>query len=92
VDDACDIQPALTRHLVVGDDVTCARCKDLRAAARATAKAGRDQQVQGIEASNTKKTTVEPHKPTEIRAIVSPVPYAVAARTAYADGWRTGKK
>jgi vanillate/3-O-methylgallate O-demethylase len=44
------------------------------------------------EASNTRKTTVEPHKPTEIRAIVSPVPYAVTARTAYAEGWRTGKK
>ena len=43
------------------------------------------------EASNTKKTTVEPHKAAEIRAIVSPVPYAVAARTQYAEGWRTGK-
>jgi vanillate/3-O-methylgallate O-demethylase len=40
----------------------------------------------------TRKTTVERHKQTEIRAIVSPVPYAVTARTAYADGWRTGKK
>ena len=40
----------------------------------------------------SKKTTVEPHKQAEIRAIVSPVPYAVAARTAYAEGWRTGKK
>jgi vanillate/3-O-methylgallate O-demethylase len=40
----------------------------------------------------SKKTTVEPHKQTEIRAIVSAVPYAAAARTAYADGWRTGKK
>jgi vanillate/3-O-methylgallate O-demethylase len=38
------------------------------------------------------KTTVERHKQTEIRAIVSPVPYAVTARTGYADGWRTGKK
>jgi vanillate/3-O-methylgallate O-demethylase len=40
----------------------------------------------------TRKTTVEPHKQAEIRAIVSPVPYAVTARTAYAEGWRTGKK
>jgi vanillate/3-O-methylgallate O-demethylase len=40
----------------------------------------------------TKKTTVEPHKMGEIRAIVSPVPYAVTARTGYAEGWRTGKK
>lgn len=44
------------------------------------------------EAQNTGKTTVEPHKAAEIRAIVSPVPYAVTARTAYAEGWRTGKK
>ena len=40
----------------------------------------------------TAKTTVERHKQAEIRAIVSPVPYAVTARTAYAEGWRTGKK
>jgi vanillate/3-O-methylgallate O-demethylase len=40
----------------------------------------------------TGKTTVERHKQTEIRAIVSPVPYAATARMAYADGWRTGKK
>jgi vanillate/3-O-methylgallate O-demethylase len=40
----------------------------------------------------TGKTTVERHKQTQIRAIVSAVPYAVAARTAYAEGWRTGKK
>jgi vanillate/3-O-methylgallate O-demethylase len=40
----------------------------------------------------TKKTTVEPHKMAEIRAIVSPVPYAVTARQNYAEGWRTGKK
>ena len=40
----------------------------------------------------TRKTTVERHKQAEIRAIVSPVPYAVTAREAYAEGWRTGKK
>ena len=40
----------------------------------------------------TGKTTVERHKQTEIRAIVSPVPYAVTARSGYAEGWRTGKK
>ena len=40
----------------------------------------------------TRKTTVERHKQAEIRAIVSPVPYAVTAREAYAVGWRTGKK
>src|SRR5690606_22209216 len=43
------------------------------------------------EPATTKKTTVEPHKQAEIRAIVSPVPYAVTARTGYAEGWRTGK-
>ena len=35
---------------------------------------------------------VERHKQGEIRAIVSPVPYAVTARQSYAEGWRTGKK
>jgi vanillate/3-O-methylgallate O-demethylase len=43
------------------------------------------------EPTPTRKTTVEPHKMAEIRAIVSPVPYAVTARTAYAEGWRTKK-
>ena len=37
----------------------------------------------------TKKPTVEPHIQTEIRAIVSPVPYSEVARIAYAPpGWR----
>ena len=37
-----------------------------------------------------RKPTVEPHVQTEIRAIVSPVPYAETARKVYADGsWRT---
>jgi len=36
------------------------------------------------------KTTVEPHEQIEIRAVVSPVPYAVTARTEYHGGWRTG--
>jgi vanillate/3-O-methylgallate O-demethylase len=35
------------------------------------------------------KTTVEPHEQIEVRAIVSPVPYAATARREYADGWRT---
>jgi syringate O-demethylase len=37
----------------------------------------------------TRKPTVEPHVQTEIRAIVSPVPYTETVRKTYADtGWR----
>jgi vanillate/3-O-methylgallate O-demethylase len=46
----------------------------------------------GEPGGGSKKTTVEAHKMGEIRAIVSPVPYAVTARSSYAEGWRTGKK
>jgi vanillate/3-O-methylgallate O-demethylase len=35
------------------------------------------------------KTTVQPHRQIEVRAIVSPVPYAETARLQYAEGWRT---
>ena len=45
--------------------------------------------VWGEENGGTKKTTVEPHKQTEIRVRVSPVPYAQEARENYADSWRT---
>jgi vanillate/3-O-methylgallate O-demethylase len=45
--------------------------------------------VWGEEGGGSKKTTVERHRQTEIRAIVSPVPYAKQARTSYAQGWRT---
>jgi vanillate/3-O-methylgallate O-demethylase len=48
--------------------------------------------VWGEEAGGTKKTTVEPHKQTEIRATVSPVPYSSVVRETYAEGWRTAKK
>lgn len=37
----------------------------------------------------TRKPTVERHIQTEIKAVVSPVPYSEVARDAYADGWRT---
>ena len=37
----------------------------------------------------TSKPTVEPHVQTQIKAIVSPVPYSEVARDNYADGWRT---
>ena len=35
------------------------------------------------------KTTVQPHEQFSVRAVVSPVPYAVTARTEYHGGWRT---
>jgi vanillate/3-O-methylgallate O-demethylase len=45
--------------------------------------------IWGEEGGGTKKTTVEPHKQTEIRVKVSPVPYSRDARETYAEGWRT---
>ncbi len=48
--------------------------------------------IWGEEDGGTEKTTVEPHRQVEIRAIVSPVPYSKVAREAYATGWRTGNK
>src|SRR3984885_14185795 len=45
--------------------------------------------VWGEEGGGTKKATVERHTQTEIRAVVSPVPYAKTAREEYASGWRT---
>ena len=47
--------------------------------------------VWGEEGGGSEKTTVEPHRQIEIRAIVSPVPYSKVAREQYAEGWRTGK-
>ena len=47
--------------------------------------------VWGEEGGGTSKPTVERHRQISIRAIVSPVPYAEAAREAYAPpGWRKG--
>jgi hypothetical protein len=43
----------------------------------------------GEESGGTKKPTVERHKQIEIRAIVSPAPYAKQARTSYHEGWRS---
>jgi vanillate/3-O-methylgallate O-demethylase len=45
--------------------------------------------VWGEENGGTAKSTVERHKQTEIRAIVSPVPYSKVVRETYAEGWRT---
>ena len=47
--------------------------------------------VWGEEGGGTKKTTVERHKQTEIRAVVSPVPYSKTVRESYHEGWRTQK-
>jgi vanillate/3-O-methylgallate O-demethylase len=43
----------------------------------------------GEEGGGSKKTTVERHKQIEIRAIVSPAPYAKQAQTTYHEGWRS---
>ena len=47
--------------------------------------------VWGEEGGDSLKPTVERHVQTEIRAIVSPVPYSEVARTSYAQGWRTAQ-
>lgn len=44
--------------------------------------------VWGEPDGGTSKPTVEPHEQTEIKAIVSPVPYSNVARDSYADSWR----
>jgi len=45
--------------------------------------------VWGEAGGGTRKPTVERHRQTEIRAIVSPVPYSQVVRETYAKGWRT---
>jgi len=47
--------------------------------------------VWGEAGGGTKKSTVERHKQTEIRALVRPVPYSKVAREMYAKGWRTAQ-
>ncbi|MWV26674.1 vanillate/3-O-methylgallate O-demethylase [Aurantiacibacter rhizosphaerae] len=48
--------------------------------------------VWGEENGGTEKTTVEPHKQINVKAIVSPVPYGKMAADTYATGWRTSRK
>jgi glycine cleavage system aminomethyltransferase T len=48
--------------------------------------------VWGEENGGTSKPTVERHVQTEMRAIVSPVPYAEVARANYAPGWRSAQQ
>jgi len=45
--------------------------------------------VWGEPGGGSAKPAVERHVQTEIQAVVSPVPYAEVARTAYAESWRT---
>jgi vanillate/3-O-methylgallate O-demethylase len=47
--------------------------------------------VWGEPGGGSAKTTVDPHKQLQVRAVVSPVPYSVTARLEYAEGWRTGR-
>jgi vanillate/3-O-methylgallate O-demethylase len=51
---------------------------------------GTELKVLWGENPNTRKTSSQPHKQREVRVVVSPVPYAVTARTEYHGGWRTG--
>ena len=48
--------------------------------------------VWGEENGGTSKTTVEPHRQIEVRAVVSPVPYSRVARETYHEGWRTQRE
>jgi vanillate/3-O-methylgallate O-demethylase len=45
--------------------------------------------VWGEEGGGTKKSTVERHKPLDVRVKVAPVPYARDVRESYHQGWRT---
>jgi vanillate/3-O-methylgallate O-demethylase len=47
--------------------------------------------VWGEPDGGTRKTAVQPHRQKDVRAIVSPVPYAKVARLEYASGWRTSR-
>ena len=48
--------------------------------------------VWGEEGGGSAKPTVEPHVQTEIRAVVSPVPYVEAVRSSYAPrSWRAAR-
>ncbi|HVL59943.1 MAG TPA: aminomethyl transferase family protein [Microbacterium sp.] len=45
--------------------------------------------VWGEPNGGTTKASVEPHEQTEVRVVVSPVPYSTVARASYQGGWRT---
>jgi vanillate/3-O-methylgallate O-demethylase len=44
--------------------------------------------VWGEPDGGSRKSTVQPHRQKDVRAIVSPVPYSEVVRTSYAEGWR----
>ena len=44
--------------------------------------------VWGEPGGGSSKPVVQPHRQINVRAIVSPAPYAVTARLEYAQGWR----
>ncbi|RKT35531.1 aminomethyltransferase [Microbacterium sp. AG1240] len=46
--------------------------------------------VWGEPDGGTSKASVEKHEQTEVRVVVSPVPYSTVARSTYQGGWRTG--
>lgn len=48
--------------------------------------------VWGEPDGGSRKASVEPHEQTEVRVVVSPVPYSTVARQEYHGGWRTGYK
>jgi vanillate/3-O-methylgallate O-demethylase len=48
--------------------------------------------VWGEQGGGSGKTTVERHKQTKIRMVVSPAPYSEVVRTTYAEGWRSAQK
>jgi vanillate/3-O-methylgallate O-demethylase len=83
-----------------GDDVvgfslfTGYSANEKRALSLATVDPGIDfgtevRVVWGEPDGGSRKTTVQPHRQKEVRAIVSPVPYSEVVRTSYADGWRS---
>ncbi|MFC9441936.1 aminomethyl transferase family protein, partial [Brevibacterium sp. NPDC056947] len=47
--------------------------------------------VWGEPDGGTNKASVEPHEQTQVKAVVSPVPYSTVARQTYRGGWRTGQ-
>ena len=47
--------------------------------------------IWGESGGGSGKTTVERHKQTKMRVVVSPAPYSEVVRTTYAEGWRSAQ-
>jgi vanillate/3-O-methylgallate O-demethylase len=45
--------------------------------------------IWGEPGGGTRKTTVQPHEPLAVRAVVSPAPYTAVVRKTYHPGWRS---